>query len=119
MGVLIDLERHGLSIPRPTHQQGQFEIRSTGADQLVCERWLEEPLDEGRLTTHPIDRWTMIAAIDQEDTMALSKQRTSWLVFDSLSELRLLSQNPLRYRRQILALKRYFATRACTVVLLG
>ena len=37
------------------------------------------------------------------------------LVFDSLSELRLLSQNPLRYRRQILALKRYFATRACTV----
>ena len=38
--------------------------------------------------------------------------------FDSLSELRLLSQNPLRYRRQILALKRYFATRACTVLLL-
>ncbi|SAL83048.1 Circadian clock protein kinase KaiC [Caballeronia terrestris] len=40
------------------------------------------------------------------------------LVFDSLSELRLLSQNPMRYRRQILALKRYFATRACTVMLL-
>ncbi|SAL07746.1 Circadian clock protein kinase KaiC [Caballeronia arationis] len=40
------------------------------------------------------------------------------LVFDSLSELRLLSQNPMRYRRQILALKRYFATRACTVLLL-
>jgi len=40
------------------------------------------------------------------------------LVFDSLSELRMLSQNPLRYRRQILALKRYFATRACTVMLL-
>ncbi|WP_144137662.1 ATPase domain-containing protein [Paraburkholderia sp. BCC1884] len=40
------------------------------------------------------------------------------IVLDSLSELRLLSQNPLRYRRQILALKRYFATRACTVLLL-
>lgn len=40
------------------------------------------------------------------------------LVFDSLSELRMLSQNALRYRRQILALKRYFATRACTVLLL-
>ncbi|WP_175943811.1 ATPase domain-containing protein [Caballeronia sp. BCC1704] len=40
------------------------------------------------------------------------------LVFDSLSELRMLSQNSLRYRRQILALKRYFATRACTVMLL-
>jgi circadian clock protein KaiC len=40
------------------------------------------------------------------------------VVFDSLSELRMLSQNGLRYRRQILALKRYFATRACTVLLL-
>ena len=40
------------------------------------------------------------------------------IVLDSLSELRLLSQNPLRYRRQILALKRYFATRECTVYLL-
>jgi circadian clock protein KaiC len=40
------------------------------------------------------------------------------IVLDSLSELRLLSQNPLRYRRQILALKRYFATRDCTVYLL-
>jgi circadian clock protein KaiC len=40
------------------------------------------------------------------------------IVLDSLSELRLLSQNTLRYRRQILALKRYFATRECTVLLL-
>lgn len=40
------------------------------------------------------------------------------IVIDSLSELRLLSQSPLRYRRQILALKRYFATRECTVLLL-
>jgi circadian clock protein KaiC len=40
------------------------------------------------------------------------------LVFDSLSELRLLAGNPLRYRRQILALKRYFSGRKCTVLLL-
>jgi circadian clock protein KaiC len=40
------------------------------------------------------------------------------VVFDSLSELRLLSQNSLRYRRQILALKNFFATRRCTVLLL-
>lgn len=40
------------------------------------------------------------------------------VVFDSLSELRLLAQNPLRYRRQILALKQFFAARACTVLLL-
>jgi circadian clock protein KaiC len=40
------------------------------------------------------------------------------VVFDSLSELRLLAGNALRYRRQILALKHFFASRHCTVVLL-
>jgi circadian clock protein KaiC len=40
------------------------------------------------------------------------------VVFDSLSELRLLTGNSLRYRRQILALKQYFAGRQCTVLLL-
>jgi len=40
------------------------------------------------------------------------------IVLDSMSELRLLSGNALRYRRQILALKQYFAGRRCTVLLL-
>jgi circadian clock protein KaiC len=40
------------------------------------------------------------------------------VVFDSLSEMRLLSQSSLRYRRQILALKNFFAGRWCTVMLL-
>jgi circadian clock protein KaiC len=40
------------------------------------------------------------------------------VVFDSLSEVRLVASTALRYRRQILALKRYFAGRKCTVLLL-
>jgi circadian clock protein KaiC len=40
------------------------------------------------------------------------------VVFDSLSEMRLLARDPLRYRRQILALKAYFTARDCTVLLL-
>jgi len=40
------------------------------------------------------------------------------VVFDSLSEMRLLAQNPLRYRRQILALKQFFSGRKCTVLML-
>lgn len=40
------------------------------------------------------------------------------VVFDSLSEVRLLAREPLRYRRQILALKQYFNGRDCTVLLL-
>ncbi|MBN6151571.1 AAA family ATPase [Xanthomonas sp. AmX2] len=42
----------------------------------------------------------------------------SRVVLDSLSELRLLAQSPLRYRRQVLALKHFFARRQCTVILL-
>jgi len=40
------------------------------------------------------------------------------VVIDSLSELRLLAHSPLRYRRQVLALKHFFTSRQCTVVLL-
>lgn len=40
------------------------------------------------------------------------------VVIDSLSELRLLAQSSLRYRRQILALKQFFTGRACTVFVL-
>ncbi len=52
----------------------------------------------------------MIAAVDR------FKPRR--IVVDSLSELRLVAQNTLRYRRQILALKQFFAGRDCTVLLL-
>jgi circadian clock protein KaiC len=40
------------------------------------------------------------------------------MVFDSLSEMRMLAETPLRYRRQILQLKQFFAGRKCTVLLL-
>ncbi len=40
------------------------------------------------------------------------------VVFDSLSEIRLLAHDALRYRRQVLALKQYFIGRQCTVILL-
>ncbi|KTT04521.1 circadian clock protein KaiC [Pseudomonas oryzihabitans] len=56
------------------------------------------------------------------DTIELIQARVdelkpSRLVFDSLSEMRLLAQDPLRYRRQVLALKHFFARRGLTVLL--
>lgn len=50
-----------------------------------------------------------------ESVERLQPQR---IVFDSLSELKLLARDPLRYRRQILALKDYFQGRSCTVLML-
>ena len=51
-------------------------------------------------------------------TAQIDKSGPVRVVFDSLSEMRLLAQDPLRYRRQVLALKQFFSTRLCTVLLL-
>lgn len=50
----------------------------------------------------------------QEEVERVQPKR---VVFDSLSEMRLLAQEPLRYRRQVLALKQFFAGRETTVIL--
>lgn len=49
---------------------------------------------------------------------AVESAEPSRVVIDSLSEIRLLAQGSLRYRRQVLALKHYFAKHGATVVLL-
>ena len=49
---------------------------------------------------------------------AVESARPSRVVLDSLSEIRLLAQSSLRYRRQILAIKHYFAKYGTTVMLL-
>jgi circadian clock protein KaiC len=71
------------------------------------------------------DQYTMFhpAEVELSETTKsiladVERTKPKRIVFDSLSELRLLAGSPLRYRRQILALKQYFATRACTVLLL-
>ncbi|HYG33052.1 MAG TPA: ATPase domain-containing protein [Methylophilaceae bacterium] len=48
----------------------------------------------------------------------VEQQKPSRIVIDSLSELRLLASNALRYRRQVLAYKQFFARRNCTVLML-
>ncbi|HUB79190.1 MAG TPA: ATPase domain-containing protein [Bryobacteraceae bacterium] len=63
------------------------------------------------------------AEIELQDTtqsilQEVARVQPQRVVFDSLSEIRLLSRDQLRYRRQILALKHFFSTRSCTVMLL-
>lgn len=65
---------------------------------------------------HPADvelNRTTKTLLDQVDRINPAR-----VVFDSLSEMRMLSETPLRYRRQILRLKQYFAGRKCTVLML-
>lgn len=49
---------------------------------------------------------------------AIDRYQPRRVVLDSLSELQLLAESPLRYRRQVLALKQYMSSRNCTTIFL-
>jgi circadian clock protein KaiC len=78
----------------------------------------EEALDPGEASTmfHPSE--VELAATTEQVLADVQRFKPGRVVIDSLSELRLLSGSALRYRRQILALKRYFNRCGCTVLLL-
>jgi circadian clock protein KaiC len=76
-------------------------VLGAGAAQSVLHSW-EVELGE-------------TVALIMEQAERLKPRR---IVFDSLSEMRLLAQDPLRYRRQVMALKQYFAGRDMTVLLI-
>lgn len=78
----------------------------------------EEALDPGEASTMFHLSEVELAATTQQVLADVENLRPTCVVIDSLSELRLLSGSPLRYRRQILALKQYFNKRGCTVMLL-
>ena len=84
-------------------------------------RQLTPPEDELNLAEqntmfHPSE--VELASVLKQILQDVERFKPSHVVFDSLSELRLMAGSPLRYRRQILALKQFFATRECTVLLL-
>ena len=72
--------------------------------------------DEQNTMFHPSE--LELAATTRPILDHIERLKPARVVFDSLSELRLLAGHAFRYRRQILALKRFLATRDCTVILL-
>ncbi len=109
-----------------TLSESQQELRQSALSHgwssdslLICE--LAPPEEDLKPETqytvfHPseVELADTMAAISREID-AVQPQR---LVFDSLSELRMLARDPLKYRRQILALKRHLAGRDCTTLML-
>jgi circadian clock protein KaiC len=65
---------------------------------------------------HPAD--TELSEITRSVAATVERVKPSIVVFDGLSELRLLSGDPLRYRRQLLSMKEFFAQEQITVLLL-
>lgn len=88
----------------------------TGIDvfELVDSIALAPEIEQSILHPSEVELGETIKAVTQE----IERINPTRVVFDSLSEMRLLAQDPLRYRRQILALKHFFSGRECTVLLL-
>lgn len=86
-----------------------------GIDVLEIIRSEENLAPDARYTMfHPSEvelGQTVKSVLDE--SLRLKPRR---LVFDSLAELRLLAENPLRYRRQIVILKQHFARAGCTAL---
>jgi circadian clock protein KaiC len=82
--------------------------------ELVSEDGLDPESEQSILEPSEVELGETIDRVIE----CVDRLRPSRVVFDSLSEMRLLAQNSLRYRRQILALKQYFSTRECTVLML-
>ena len=65
---------------------------------------------------HPSD--VELAAAFRKILDEVERVGATRVIVDSLSELRLLADGPLQFRRQLLALKRFFSGRHCTVLIL-
>ncbi len=72
--------------------------------------------DQQYTVFHPSE--VELAETIQKLTQLIDEIKPDRLVIDSLSELRLLAADTMRYRRQLLALKHFFAGRDTTVLLL-
>lgn len=82
--------------------------------ELVSDAGLDPDAQQSILEPSEVELGETIAGVIE----CVNRLRPRRVVFDSLSEMRLLAQNSLRYRRQILALKQFFSTRNCTVLML-
>jgi len=91
-----------------------WDLESIDLFELAsAEAVLGQDREQSILHSWEVELGSTIALIEKE----VDRIRPTRVVFDSLSEMRLLAQDPLRFRRQVLALKQFFAGRSITVLL--
>jgi circadian clock protein KaiC len=122
---LLDGATHGEPVLYLTLSETEEEIRAVAASHgwsldgvAILEVMPSQALglDDQYTVFHPSE--VELSDTTRKVLEAVDRQRPTRIAVDSLSELRLLANSALRYRRQILALKQFFAGRRCTVLLL-
>jgi len=124
--LLLQSARDGKSALYITLSESAEEIRDTakshgwsldgvGVFELIAPEEVLEPEEQSTMF-HPSE--VELSETTKAILNEVERVQPNVVVFDSLSEMRLLAQGSLRYRRQILALKQYFSGRKCTVLML-
>ena len=123
---LLDGVAHGERVLYVTLSETHEELDSVAASHGWSLDGMEvRELVPSEESLRPDEQYTMFhpSEVELSETTRsiladVDRIRPTRVVFDSLSEFRLLAGNPLRYRRQILALKQFFTGRNCTVLML-
>ncbi len=126
MQFLMEGVRRGEPVLYVTLSESEEELRGVAASHgWSLEGITVRELAPSEDSLRPDEQYTMFhpSEVELGETIKtiladVDRVKPARAVFDSLSELRLLAGNPLRYRRQILALKQFFSGRQCTVLLL-
>jgi len=112
-GLYVTLSETAAELRAVVRSHG-WSLDGIEVQELGTEAGLLAEMDQTILHPSEIELGETIGALIE----VVERLEPRRVVFDSLSEMRLLAQDPLRYRRQILALKQFFAGRRCTVLLL-
>ncbi|HWI84116.1 ATPase domain-containing protein [Ramlibacter sp.] len=112
-GLYITLSETGAELKTVAASHG-WSLEGIEVFELVTDEGLSPAAEQSIL--HPAE--IELGETTRGVMSAVERIKPRRVVFDSLSEMRLLAQNPLRYRRQVLALKSFFANVGCTVLLL-
>lgn len=122
---LIEGARQGEPVLYVTLSETEAELRAVagshgwGLEGIEIHEVIpdEQTLDPDQQYTmfHPSE--VELGETTREILSRIETLKPTRVVIDSLSELRLLAGNPLKYRRQVLAYKQYFARRGCTALM--
>jgi len=121
-----------LMMARDRGERSLYVTLSEAADELVesakSHGWSLDGIDlyeliPPELSLDPSQQQSVVYSSDLElgETIQLvmdevERVQPTCVVFDSLSDIRLLAGGALRYRRQVLALKHFFSKRGCTTI---
>lgn len=126
MQFLLEGKRRGETVLYITLSETEAELQAVASShgwdlegihvhEVIASEDLLDPAQQHTIF-HPSE--VELGDTTQNISFMVDKLKPKLVVIDSLSELRLLSSNPHRYRRQILAYKQFFARRDCTVFML-